>query len=199
MPSIHIGYARKDILLKNFLEAKSEIPISNMIELAVEYFAKTGNYMSLTVVSVTDEHPDKHSKTLYFSNNSLAYQYITESQKNGKSPLKLIREIIEHGVDIGEVTEVITQKDYIFRLKELRDQQSHNTQTVQKVLRKENEKKETIHSFQTEKTQGAVQTMAKDEAMTSTTGSATSAKTTNNSGKAAKKRLTLADDFIHSF
>lgn len=130
MPTYTLRYTKKDVIVKNFLETElNEITTSNIVELAIIYFYKTNSYMPLGTVSITDEHPEKKVRTVYIQRHSEASEIIAEFQKMGKGPKKLIGEIIENGVDIGDSTNILTFSEYLIRKKEL------NTLTTSPVIK----------------------------------------------------------------
>lgn len=121
MPAFKVIYSKKDVLLRNYLEAETEIPISNMVCLAIEYHMETGRYMSLGMVSVEDEHPGKKDKSISVPKASKAYQYITERMQEKVSAKKTIMDVILNGITLGEETEKITISNYNIRNKEYLD------------------------------------------------------------------------------
>lgn len=115
-----IAYTKKDTLLKNYLEADSDVPISNMVSLAIEYYVKTGEYLPLGKVSVIDEHPDKKRRCLYFQSDSFVEQYLKKMNEEKEIVIKkIIVEAITGGVEIADVTERITTADYVIAQKTL--------------------------------------------------------------------------------
>lgn len=104
---------KKDVLLKNFFMAETEIPHSNIIETAIEYYMKFGQYLPLgTVRAENVEEID--SKSVYFSKNSPVIDYLEES---GQAYKTLIKMVIEQGVIIGDRNELLSTADY-FRAKQ---------------------------------------------------------------------------------
>lgn len=120
MPSHRILYSRKDVLVKNFIEADTEVPISNIVELAIEYYSYTGQYLALGSVAIEDEHKEQKGKTLYISEKSRADQFIKKSQTNGISFKKLMCRVIENGLEIQDNTKILSKKDYLIYMKEVK-------------------------------------------------------------------------------
>lgn len=200
MPSYSITYARKDTLVKNFLEIETDVPISNMVELAIEYLYKTGSYMPLCTVSVIDEHPDKKTKNIYISPKSDAYRFIKETQEQGKSAKKIFCEIIENGVDIGDYTDKITQKDYLLKKKELWGLTNKNvihtrkTQDIPSAVKDNKDRKNELQQDMESKTE-----KVSDEIKPVSTKTEISQDTTNPDKKQTKQKINFADQFITSF
>lgn len=113
MPSHRIEYSKKDTLLKNFLTSETEIPISNIVELAIEYYVTFGKYMELGKVTADENTIDETSKTLYFPKDSVAQRYLEEQKKNRIGCKKTIARIIESGLKIGEENRILTKKEYL--------------------------------------------------------------------------------------
>jgi hypothetical protein len=114
-----ITYNKKDVIMRNYLEAKSQIPTSNMVELAIEYYAKTGEYLYLGRVSLCDEHTDTAHRCIYLSKNSEAERIlpVLREQKGGLKAL--IRELIINGTEIADSTDEITIQDYLLAQKKV--------------------------------------------------------------------------------
>ncbi len=120
-PYIKIVYAKTDTLIKNFLEAEGpqDVSISKLVQLAIEYYAITGEFIYLGTVSSEEEHPEKLRKTIYFPKGSDALKYINETSAEGKAKKRVICEIIANCIEIGEHTHILDTKEYIVRQNEL--------------------------------------------------------------------------------
>lgn len=117
MPGYSILYSKKDVLVKNYLEASGDVTSSNMVELAIEYYIKTRQYLPLGQVGTVDEHPDKKTKCVYFSQNSIVNDYIQQMRNEKISAKTIICDVINNGVTLGEKTERITMQSYLIAKK----------------------------------------------------------------------------------
>lgn len=186
-PRIKITYSKTDTLIKNFLEAEGsqKIGISKLIQLAIEYYAITGEFLHLGTVSVEDEHPDKLRKTIYISKDSDAHNYISRAIEEGSAKKRVIWDIINGGIEVGESTQIMDVKTFIIRQNELAKLRLGQKQRPSMPSRKE------IQPVREVPGQTAVNlkdiSKSKDIAVPTDTIS---------EQKKKKKRVTFADEFI---
>lgn len=112
MPAYSMQYTKRDVIIKNYLEAASDMPISNMLEIIIEYHAKTGSYLDLGTVGRSDEHPDKTRINLYLRNGGYAAGYVEEMKSKGVKWKDIVRDVIINGITLGEKTDHISNEAY---------------------------------------------------------------------------------------
>lgn len=123
MPSYPIRITKNDMLVGNFLSAPTQVPISNIITLAIEYYATFGEYLHIGTAMTDESVLLGKRKGIYIPNGSLAEKYLTQFSKDKEYKKAIIR-IIEGGISIGDENSVISKKEYFQALQKLHSAQN---------------------------------------------------------------------------
>lgn len=188
MAAFKLTYSKKDLFVKNLLEAECEIPASNLVTLAVEYFIFTEKYIPLGTVGMEDSHPDKTSKNLYVNNESDIEMYLQDMKSKGISNKKAIFSILNLCVEPGETTKIISRTEFLkyenelLRIKHnISQPKSRDFSNIKAGVVKEVESKKVAPSVTVEKT---INKPILEE---------------QQPRKKEKKKIGFADDFIKTF
>ena len=82
MPTLNIRCGKaNEAWLINALSADTEIPLSKIIDLAVQYHDLTGEFMQLGTVSIKEENPQCVQKRFYFRKNSPIWDIVKREKE----------------------------------------------------------------------------------------------------------------------
>jgi len=193
-PRIKIAYSKTDTLIKNFLEVEGlqEIDISNLVQLAIEYYVITGDLLYLGTVSSEDEHPGKLRKTIYIPKDSEANRYIAKVIEEGGTKKGAICDIISGGIEVGEHTQILDAKTYLIRKNELTKLKlAQKSKPVTPTKESAPDKKISIENNHYQEI-STLKTDSKEPISATSVVSDSS----GSEQKKKKKRVTIADDFI---
>ncbi len=114
MPTLIIRCGKaNEAWLRNALSTQTEVPISQIIDLAIQYHHITGKFLPLGTVSIKEENPQCIQKRLYFRNSSPVMDIVkSERELNSKMPKDVISEVLLGGLEIGESTQYMTAEEY---------------------------------------------------------------------------------------
>ena len=191
-----IYYNKQDIILKNFLEAETEVSVSSIVTLAVEYHAVTGAYLTLGSVCYEDEHPGKKAKNIYIPPQTEAYRYLRSKQEEGYGTKSCICDIINNGITpCQEKTQIISLKDYIIYKNELTKLRSGNSTPVSKKEAVPKIKSPDTRTFTAESIKQPEKVAPKDVPQIEKPAEDAKDKVEK---RPEKKRISFADSFIKS-
>ena len=114
MPTLTIRSGKAgEAWLRNALSADSQVPISKIIELAIQYHDTTGEYIHLGTVSLKEENPQRIQKRIYFRDNSPVPDILKrEREQHHRLPKDVISEVLLGGLEPADETRYLSADEY---------------------------------------------------------------------------------------
>lgn len=112
MPGIAVVIAlrRRDAKIKKWFEQATEndVNISHLVQCAIEYYARTGEYLFLGSVTTEDKEYKDARKCLSIPQRGYVRQYLVSKEEEGISSGKIIKRILEKGISVDDKTQSVT-------------------------------------------------------------------------------------------
>ncbi len=134
MPTLSIRCGKAtEAWLRNALSTETEVPISQIIDLAIQYYDATGEFVQLGTVSLKEENPQLREKRLYFKKNSPVWDIIKwERENNYRLPKDIISEVLYGGLEIADKTEFLSVDEYTKALFDLNKRKGKSDSRIER-------------------------------------------------------------------